>query len=309
MIRPIQVLLAAALGFTLLSLPLAARAADALPSLPPAADSFDSGSIHVDRYGSSGTPLIFIPGLSCGPWAWAEQIRAFSAQHVVYALTLDGFDGRAYVSYPDLVTTFKTDFWTLLNDRTIDKPVVIGHSLGGTLAIALAEDHPERLGGVVALDGLPVSPVVANDTDAQRESAAQALRSQVAAASPDQYLAFEKMYMKNVGTVNAAFVDPLATLSAKSDPKAVADWGYADLADDLRPHLAHATVRMVELMPYAEPSPYTKAQTIAFYTALLAGAPHVTVEPVVGARHFAMIDQPAAVDAAITRFLATAATP
>ena len=37
-----------------------------------------------------------------------------------------------------------------------NKPVIIGHSLGGFLAIRLAEEHSDLISGAVAIDGLPV---------------------------------------------------------------------------------------------------------------------------------------------------------
>lgn len=306
MIRPVQLLLAAALCLALLAFPLEALSDTQLPALPAPSQSFDAGTIHVDRYGNGAKALVFIPGLSCGPWSWAEQIKRFSKDYSVYALTLNGFDGRPYVPQQDPFGSFQRDFWKLLNERNIVKPVVIGHSLGATLALALAATHPERLGGVVALDGLPVFPAVAMSSPAKRMAAANALRAQVSAQTPAQFTAYERAFMANIGTIHKSLVVPTAALEAKSAVAAVADWIYADVATDLRPQLPHANVRILELMPYSTSNPYSEGQTLAFYRMLLIDAPDATVEPIEDARHFAMLDEPAAVDAAITRFLATA---
>jgi pimeloyl-ACP methyl ester carboxylesterase len=61
------------------------------------AERFEVGSVLVDRHGQSGTPLILIPGLGSGAWAWQDTLRQFSGNHAVYVLTLAGFDGRAPV--------------------------------------------------------------------------------------------------------------------------------------------------------------------------------------------------------------------
>lgn len=305
MIRFIRTLLVAASCFMLTLAPaLAASTASTLPELPAATASFDSGTLHIDRYGSGANVLIFIPGLSCGPWTWAEQIARFSKDHTVYALTLPGFDGRPFTAQPDLFAAFDRDFWSFLDAQHINKPVVIGHSLGGTLALMLAENHPERLSAVIALDGLPVFPTVVQATPAARLAAAQKLAAQIKGETASQMLIYERGYMK-MATTNPAYVDPAAQLESTSVPAAVADWMSEDLAGDLRPQLPKATVRIVELMPYATPSPYTKDQTVAFYRALLAGAPNATVVPIDDARHFAMLDQPQAVDAAIAHVLAS----
>ncbi len=304
--RIVRMLLGAACLVSLVSfVPVAARA-DALPTLPAPAASFDVGTLHVDRYGSGPHAIVFIPGLTCGPWAWADAIAHFSPSYTVYALTLDGFDGRPYVPHRDLIASFTSDFYRFLAREHVTKPVVVGHSLGGTLVFALAQAHPDRLAGIVALDGLPVFPAMAAMTPEQRATNAAAMSAQIAAATHAQFLAYEETMMKRM-TLRANLVDAAAQREAASDPKAAAAWLRVDLDDDLRPQLSRITIPVLELMPYAPGGPYTQAQTLAFYRMLLGGAPRVSVEPIVPARHFAMLDQPKAVDAAITRFLATAA--
>lgn len=283
---------------------LAANASAAtLATLPAPTESFDAGSIHVDRYGNGPKSIIFIPGLACGPWEWAREIAALSQHDTVYALTLSGFDGDPYTITGDPFDAFSRDFWTLLDARKIARPIVIGHSLGGTLAIALAEQHSDRLAGILALDGLPVFPALAQADAAARAKAAQGASAQIAAETHDQVVAYEKQYMQTA-TLDASLVDPTAALEARSDPKGIAAWIGADLSRDLRPYLAQIAVPFDELMPYAKPSPYSEAQSLAFYQSLVADAPHVTVVPIENARHFAMLDQPQAVDDAIAQFLA-----
>jgi pimeloyl-ACP methyl ester carboxylesterase len=293
-------LCAAVLCFTAL-LPANAQATTLATLAPPAA-TFDVGVIHVARYGSGPNNVIFIPGLTCGPWEWAREIALLSQHDTVYALTLSGFDGIPYAISGEPFDAFTHDFWTMLETQKIARPAVIGHSLGGTLAIALAEQHSDRLAGILALDGLPVFPSLAQADAATRAKTAASASAQIAGETSEQILAYEKKYMR-MATLDATLIEPTATLEARSDPKGIAAWTAADLAHDLRPNLAQITVPFVELMPYATPSPYTQAQTLAFYQSLVAGAPHVTVVPIANARHFAMLDQPQAVDDAIAAFL------
>ncbi len=273
--------------------------------LPKADATFTSGSLHVERYGNGGSPLIFIPGLGAGPWSWSEQIAHFSKDHTVYALTLTGFDGTAFAPAGDLFNSFENDFWFMLETQKIEKPVVIGHSLGGTLAFALASTHPDRLRGAIALDGLPVFPTLAMSTATQRYDAAQKLEPQIAAQTHDQLLTYNIGFMQTVGVLTPELVTPAATLESKSDPKAVGAWMAQDLRHDLRPQLPKMTVPFLEILPYAPGGAFTKEQTVAFYRSLVSGAPNIDVTVIDGARHFAMLDQPKAVDDAITQFLAT----
>ncbi len=298
--RPLR----AAVYFLTACVALAAPAsATTLAALPAPAESFDVGSLHVDRYGDTGPAIVFVPGLGSGPWSWAEQIGHFSKSNRVYALTLDGFDGRPFTPQADSFATFTSDFWKLLDARQIVRPVVIGHSLGGTLAIALAEQHPERLAGIIALDGLPVFPTVAQQTDAQRAATADGIAADLARQTPAEFRSNEVSFMRSIGVLDATLVEPTAALEARSDPRAVAAWAKADFATDLRPDLAKATTPILELMPYAPGGPYTEQQMLMFYMLLVGGAPQIDVVPIENAKHFAMLDAPAAVDAAIARFL------
>ncbi|MBV8490281.1 MAG: alpha/beta fold hydrolase, partial [Candidatus Eremiobacteraeota bacterium] len=168
--RVLNALLIAVLGSSFAFFSPTAGGAQSLVPSPVA--TFDVGTLHVDEFGHGAQTLILIPGLGSGSWAWDGTIARFSSHYTIYVLTLPGFDGRAATKESPLFAAFAGDFWKLLADRKIDKPLVIGHSLGGTLAFLLAEEHPERLRAIVAVDGLPIFPAVANATADQRLAAA-----------------------------------------------------------------------------------------------------------------------------------------
>jgi pimeloyl-ACP methyl ester carboxylesterase len=103
--------------------------------------------------------------------------------------------------------------------------------------------------------------------------------------------------MATIGTNKPELVDAVATLAARSDPKAVAAWLREDLTTDLRPNLGKISIPFLEIMPYNAPDAkppmvYTLDQTLAFYKSLVAGAPKVTVVAIEPSRHFVMLDQP-----------------
>ncbi len=287
--------------------PLAAHAA-ALPPDPPRAESFDVGMLHVDRYGS-GDPIVLVPGLASGAWTWNGLIPHLAAKHSVYAVTIAGFAGRP-ASGAATFAAFENDLTTLLDQRHI-KPVLVGHSIGGTLAIDYAETHPDRVRAVVAADGLPVFPGMQQLTAQQREAAGAQTAAAVKVQTHDQFLAYSKGYMASVGVNDAALADQLATLSGQSDPATTAAWLQADLAADLRPNLAKITVPVLEIVPYspAEGNPaatlhYTEAGKGDYYRALLAGVAKLDVVTIAPSRHFVMLDQPERFSAALDGFLA-----
>lgn len=283
----------------LASAPLAAGAA--VPPLPTPNSTFTVGSLHVDEFGDAAKPaLVFIPGLTCGPWEWSGEIARFAPDYHIYAITLPGFDGAPPIAQP-LFPTVEADFWTMLAQRHIDRPVVIGHSLGGTLTIALAEEHPERLRAAVAVDGLPVFPGTDRMTPAQRLAFAQQFAASMAQIPNAAVFAqVDQKYILPTMISSPADIAAAAPLAAKSDPKASAAWALADISQDLRPGLKNITIPLLEIAPYSAVAdaryfPDAGAKK-AYYQGLLSGAPHANVAMVPDSLHFVMFDQPAALD-------------
>ncbi|WP_229508045.1 alpha/beta fold hydrolase [Massilia sp. Dwa41.01b] len=196
----------------------------------------------------------------------------------------------------------------LIDSRKLSRPVLVGHSLGGTLAIALAEDMGARIGGVVSIDGLPVMPRSEDTPPEQRAAMAENMRQRMAATPPPAFAAQQRQYMRSIGAVDMGKADDLAQLTARSDPAAVASWVGAVLARDLRPGLPRITAPVLVLAPRYGPDAATAggmlaADKLAYYRELMTGTQRLQVEPVDNARHFAMIDQPQATNAVLRRFL------
>ncbi|HEY5257532.1 MAG TPA: alpha/beta hydrolase [Candidatus Baltobacteraceae bacterium] len=291
-----------------IALALAAPVAASIPPPAPAPTAtFNVGSLHVTQYGSGAQTLIFIPGLTCGPWEWSGEIAHYAPNYTIYALTLPGFDGQAPIAGP-LFQTTTADFWKLLEQKRIDKPVVIGHSLGGTMGFMLATQHPERLRGVIALDGLPIYPTDVMMTPDQVKTMAAGASAAMQKMTPAQFAATERTTSLPYMITAQSDIDAVAPLAARSDPGATARWFYEDLTLDLRPQLHLADVPILLIAPYDAtlegkylPTPAAKRD---FYAGIVKGAPNATVVTIDHSRHFAMYDQPQALDEAIAQFLA-----
>jgi pimeloyl-ACP methyl ester carboxylesterase len=103
----------------------------------------------------SGSPVLLIHGLSNSIEHWLLNIDALAEEHTVYALDLIGHgrtDKPLTRSYglPDLAR-FVIGFMDAVGIQRAD---LIGHSLGGGVALVIAETSPERVRRLVLVDSL-----------------------------------------------------------------------------------------------------------------------------------------------------------
>lgn len=270
------------------------------------AERFEVQGMLVERHGQGGRPLVLIPGLGGGSWVWQETLREFAARQAVYVVTLPGFDGRP-APEGDPIEGARRALLALIASRKLDRPVLVGHSLGGTLALALAEMQPARIGGVVTIDGLPVFPGTEDLPPEQRPTVAEGMRTRMAGVTGPAFAAQQRQYMRSIGVVDMNKGDEIARLSARSDPAAMAAYVSGIVALDLRPQLAAITAPVLLMTPYfaldSMQAGVTAEQKLAYYRELMKGTPRLEVIPIDNARHFAMFDQPRAVSAALRAFL------
>lgn len=282
----------------------------------PAAPVERVGTLQVERHGAHGPAVILIPGLEGGPWVWQRNIEQLQKNHVVYAVTLAGFDGvPAPAGGGNLFDRADASLLQLIRQRKIDRPVLVGHSLGGTLALRFAGEHPELVSGVVAVDGLPIFPGMERMSAEQRKAMAERMRQQLSAATPEQFRAQALGYMQKIGVIDPKLAARYAPMNARSDIKASAQYMAEDLAFDGREGLKHANVPILEVSPYYAPdfenSPMrmSEAQKTAYYQSLLANAPDATVVSISPSRHYAMLDQPVKFQQLLDGFLARVGAP
>ncbi len=112
--------------------------------------------------GDGGVPLLLVHGYGADSNDWVFHIPELSARHRVIAPDLRG---HGYSSAPESgyrPGDFAADLVRLLDHLGVDRVNVIGHSLGGLIASALAVEHSERVNALVCVDpGYGQTPEVA----------------------------------------------------------------------------------------------------------------------------------------------------
>jgi pimeloyl-ACP methyl ester carboxylesterase len=260
-----------------------------------AAEQFQVGSMFVERHGDHGAPIILIPGLGSGSWVWENTVRQLEKNHVLYVVTLAGFNGRPSMDGPKMDKAYAS-LLTLINERKLNKPILVGHSLGATLSIWFAQQHSDKIAGVFAVEGLPVFPGTENMPLDQRPAMAQAMKAQMTAMKPETFAAQQLQYMRYIGVIDDKLAQKIAALSSKSDPAATADYMGELMRMDIRKDMVAIKVPLVQISPYNAADLASRnikeEDKRTWYQSLMQGAPQLQVVSINGARHFPMLDQP-----------------
>ena len=292
---------------------LAAAVALAAPALAQPADPNrlfpDSKIVVRDRFSDEivgkGPDLVFIPGLASSRATWkatAERLRGRYRLHLIQIAGFSGEPARANAAGDVLQPTAEAIDAYLVQQK-LTPATIVGHSLGGTTLLYLAEKHPEHLKRGLIVDAIPFMGVLfrAKDADAVRPMAAQT-RDMMAKGGPAYASGLTPMIKSMV--TREPDQQTVIGWGLASDPGVVGRAAYDDFTLDLRPDLAGLKTPLVLLYPDNKPSGAPTAAVDAQYQAAYAAAPAVKLKRIDDAKHFIMLDQPEAFAAALDAFLA-----
>ena len=182
-------------------------------------------------------------------------------------------------------------------------PAVIGHSMGGLLALMLAKAHPGDVSKLLIVDSLPFYGLVFNPnaTVETVKPQAQAMHDQILKMPQAQFEAGEPMFAARL-VGDPAGVKLVAASAVASDRTVFANAMLEDLSTDIRPELASIKTPMTLIYPYkAVEGP--EAEVTSLYTTAYAAMPQVKFVKINDSLHFVMLDQPAAFHQAVLGFL------
>ncbi|MEZ5408508.1 MAG: alpha/beta hydrolase [Acidimicrobiales bacterium] len=256
---------------------------------------------------AAGPPVVFLHGTVANRFAFRKVRPWFEDQRRVVFTVLRGHgDGedRSLPSRYGLATTEVEDLLTVLHAERLDRVDLFAHSTGGSIAVALAARHPERVRRMVLVEPtlLPLLPLV--DQAMADRVAADVAALLAAAADGDHPLALRHLLDFIGGTAwhasdagHARVFEQLSPLAELTGPHAAALAGLDVTEADVR-GLAAPT-----LLFYGQESAYFEATLAALLARLRPDLDQIHVE---GAGHNSHLERPDVVGPPAAAFLADA---
>lgn len=122
----------------------------------------DGTALFYEEKGDEGLPILLVHAWCCDHTYFTPQIEHFANRgHRVVAVDLRGHGQSDKPHQHYTVQVFADDLAWICDQIGVEKPVVVGHSLGGIIAFDLAARYPELPSVVVMLDAAVVLPSAA----------------------------------------------------------------------------------------------------------------------------------------------------
>ena len=247
----------------------------------------DGVKLYYEEVGAGAPPLVFIHGWCCDRTYFAPQAAHFAARHRCISVDLRGHGLSDKPDQEYSITGFADDLAALCDEIGASASVVVGHSMGGLVALALAARGPAAASAVALLDSPLMPPEGIAGLMAQMATTFRGPGYREAA----QGLVANSMFLpESDAALKARIVEAMA-----GAPQHVlaSCWDAIGAFDGAA---AAAACRV--------PALFIDAGGIGDTARFKALCPQLIVEKTVGAGHFHQLEVPGQVNAMLERFLA-----
>ncbi|MBX3481704.1 MAG: alpha/beta hydrolase [Caulobacter sp.] len=242
-----------------------------------------------------GPDVILIPGLSSSRAVWDATAGALEGRYRLHIVQVNGFAGAPAGGNAEgpIVDGLVEELSGYIRDQHLDHPAVIGHSMGGFSALALADRHPDQIGRVMVVDALPFFSVLINPAATAETVAPQAamIRDNFVAMNDADFERLQAATMKRLVKDPKGQADALAW-SLASDRKVMGQATYDIMTSDLRGRLPGISTPVTVIYARDPSMGFGAGMVDELYQSNYAALPNKRLVRIDGALHFVMLDQP-----------------
>lgn len=261
---------------------------------------FASDRLHV-RVDGQGRDVILIPGLSSSPEIWQDTVDHLGEGWRVHRIHIQGFAGapaegnaQTGATATPVAAPVAEEIARYIREQGLEKPAVVGHSMGGTIGMMLAARHPDLVGRLMVVDMVPFMGAMFAAPGATAESVTP-VADQIWAAqanSPrEAYVAQATTAINGMINTESRREEALEDMR-ESDQKVSAAAFRELIVTDLRPELSKITAPTEVLYVKFNDPRMTPELTDTIYRMSFATLPGARLKRIDDSAHFIMFDQP-----------------
>ena len=239
----------------------------------------------------SGPDVILIPGLTAGRDVWETTARALPGYryHLIQVAGFAGEPARGNARGA-VVAPLADEIARYIADRRLSRPAIVGHSMGGTVAMTIGARRPELVGKIMVVDMLPQPAGLVGGTAADLGPLADSLRGVLdSPAGRDLFASLITNF------------SPPDRGNRRSDPDVVArsmqELARIDLTHELR------RMRTPMTIVYAVRDARVRDSVDRSYRTAYSAKPNANLVRIDNSGHMIMLDQPVRFRQALGDFL------
>ena len=124
--------------------------------LKPVEDEFiiaGEMTLHYVQWGTKGMPVVCVHGLTANAFCFQALADELAPDHRVFAYDLRGRGDSDKPESGYTLSIHADDLAEIIDALELDRPIVIGHSLGAMIGLHFAARYPEKLSKLILMDG------------------------------------------------------------------------------------------------------------------------------------------------------------
>lgn len=259
---------------------------------------FAQGNAYQVKVTGHGQPIVFLPGFTCPGEVWDNTISNLESNYQTHQFTYAGFGGVPGIELP-WYGTLVEDISAYIENNNFKNVILMGHSMGGMLAIDIAARLPKRVKKMILVDALPnIREIIMPQVPVEQIAYDSPYNHQMLEAS-DSALAVTAGYMAKGMSNQTRHHQELVDYILNADRKTYV-YGYTELLKlDLKDRLNDITAKTL-ILGADFPS---KEAVLPNFESQYANLKNKEIKIATNSKHFIMYDQPGWFHEEVNNFL------